>query len=368
MTNFNVPNRTSATYAFNGFTTDTCESTSLLGTGVPMSPYVVYAYTPVIYLPNSIALPILGSVVGSGYTWPLPNLTSIQGISVPVLAMDAMRFLTFTVAVGTLTAGGLITITGFDDRNVAVIESLRIQAAPTSFVSNKSYKYIQSIVFSGTPFGALNTIAISISNQIFGSPYFLTDTTVAALDISGNLAVGTIGYGYNFYVMPPSEAPVPTNLSPTVAGIDARGVIGCSSALTPGQSFKLRYYAQGADPFIQAQLNANPIGFTSAGAPIFPAERNQYQAQLMQAAGTVLATVAGAVPIPALPSTPWQNVPVGNSLGLNLYQSSSSYLGGVNELSSFDIYGVQYPGDKKAYNDLGALTSGFPGNTFSPMV
>lgn len=351
MANFNVPNRTLATYALNNFTTDTCESTNPLGTGVPMSPWTNYLYTPVITYPLILPITAFGAANFAGVNLVTSLLTTVTGLPVPVFALDCLRVLVVNYTTAS-TVATTLTMTGFDDRYVPVTAVMPIASIVSTnliLTATTSFKYLTSVVIKDTI--TAGSISVGISNAVFGSPYYIVSKITGVNSIqAGAPSIGVAYSGFNFYTGAPTSACTSFSnaLAPASIG-DARGVFTAApipanpatTALVPLNAsldcFRVSYYNQGADAFIQAQLNANPIGLASTGEPIYPVTRNQYQSQIMRK------------PAPAI-NAAWT--------GLNIYQADpGSYFGGVTTLSPFDIYGVQYPGDATDYNKLNPVVS-----------
>lgn len=349
-------NQELGTYFQNGLRSDILKIKSPLGYGVPLSPIVNYIIVPEIPVANDIVAEgkiSLGDVpLNTASPLYVPGKNGHTGY----IQFDCLRCVQIWQPSATATlsqgAAGIITLTGTDDRGVVVSEKLTFGANDKRalIISNKAYMTITKIESSGKAGDDANKIAIQRSGNFFGLPYFAVNSLTTFLVESSNItsfdstednnAIHIIS-GLNFRKTNPNTgaAPAAECNNPTLDANkdygDARGLFYSAEikdktkpsydelikSAENGTIFMVSLYVHGADSELNAKINPN--------TPI-ESVRKVYQ----------------------------RVVTNHDVVGPNVNGKPSIF--DPTELTQFDVFGVQYPGDMKAYNQTFGNCFNFP--------
>lgn len=282
-----VPQITS--YTQNGFRIDTNNVQQPLGAGVQQPTTCVYTVIPAAAVDNFVVAGTAAALSGS-QTLTTANSVSLNG-QYPVVVLDCQRSLTVKTT-ATTTAIQTLTVTGFDDRFVAVTAKFTLPIGTvagtyelgvgtgggTTAISTtaKCFSYIAGVSLSTAGATGGGTISIGTGNRI-GLPYFVPKSDYL-FNLCWNSAVqagtGPVfvpGFQFNPVANNPSPLLYPSNVTATTT--DARGYVDLNQStgavLANGVRMLLAsFYVYGADSFVQAQLtnqNASMIGQTGIG-------------------------------------------------------------------------------------------------------
>lgn len=236
----------------------------------------------------------------TGYSIPLyfDNMTMFNGKRCVVSDVPCGLSFTFT----TLTANGVITISGYDQYGVAMQETVTVTSGTVAYVTRKMWFYIESIVISNS---VANVLIIRFNAQI-GLPYFLPNKNyvVSAVWNNATVAANLINEGNLWRITAGASA----------TSVDARGSINLTGTPPNGvRKLFVVYYVYGEDSLLNTQLyNENVI-----------VESNRTSSTL--SAFTQVEVAANVSNKPVLPY-----------------------------LVVYDTYGVQYPGNLAFINEYNA--------------
>lgn len=281
-----IPQTTS--YVQNGFRVDTNQVQQILGAGVPQPTMCLYNVIPAAAVNNYVAVQ---QAVQPNVPLTLTAANSITFLGqYPVVELDCQRGLSVTVYTGNTTAATTITVTGYDDRNVAVTATgtlptatvpgtypLGVGANITTGTTGKCFSSISSVTCTANPG---QQISIGTGLRI-GLPYFLPRKSYISNIIwnTAILAISSTNIVSGFQFNPIAVSPYPLNYPATVTAqtTDARGFVDLSlnGVFAPNGQVLLSvyYYVYGADSYLQAQLtNMEPtaIGQTQIGGNTAP--------------------------------------------------------------------------------------------------
>jgi hypothetical protein len=147
---------------------------------------------------------------------PAATITASTGATATVWTLDAPRNVAVTTSAA--AADTVITVTGYDEYKVKVVETITIATAASSGVGNKAFKYVESIAITSAGDITTDTINVGTGSKL-GLPYKLAKKAdcirvchTGAWDDSATVV-----------------AAVTTTASATTG--DVRGTITCNSAL-----------------------------------------------------------------------------------------------------------------------------------------
>lgn len=277
---------------------------------------VLYQNSFNVQLPEDLNSPIAPSQFSTGpmvRSIMFPNLLDHVLYFYPVTNGATTQFICY------------VTIKGYDYRNVAVSETLIVNAGTGVFQSNKAYNSVFLIVFTADP-----GIQYSVGNGgAWGLPFALLDfqSIVCAWReqtyYTGNQLTGYVVPANTWRLNIPNNQPVLTG-SPNIS---ARGIFK-DTVLTgtpDGDTvYSLTYVTYGNDSFFNAQLQNNAL----LGLPLV--QNNTQQ--------KILANVSALCQIKAQYFNPASNTSTnkGNPI--------------LGYLVPQDLTGVQYPGDMDVIN------------------
>ena len=339
------------TYFQNGLRTDTNKTAmlNLYGTGAPLSPRAFLYRTPFFdgttattggAIANAVYISsALTTFTSSTTSMPFnqnANLVTYQGVQ--AYKLDCLRKVIVTQnTVGPSVNTAFMTVTGFDDRGIAVTSRsssvVNNNAHGIIATSGKCFLYVTSITFSADPTNGTGAYTAGVSNT-FGSPlYFPYVALGSAATVGGSSApftAATTTTGVNFYTQSYGGSD-----TQNAALADARGSFSFPEqqlydTAVKGPSIIISIASYGADAVFQAQLQ-DPTLVTS-----FSAGGRTYTAPDNFLTNTVFGTNPG-----------YQRP---NSMG--------------NALTSFDLTGVQFPGDTGSIAVPGSQASSLYQQTF----
>lgn len=183
-----------------------------------------------------------------------------------VITFDCLRVPSITIAVGATGVQTILTIVGYDDRNVSVIGDVTIPVATAAgtytldtFVAGggvKAYKKIVSCTFTADPG---QQVSIGQGDAI-GLPFFVPHEQYIKTLMWGNAVVNQFGGafvpGYQFN--PQTIAPLGNQQfnpldprAPTAVTSDARGYVVLPTASNGARMLSVSFYVYGADSYLQ---------------------------------------------------------------------------------------------------------------------
>jgi hypothetical protein len=340
----NLPQSQTGTYVQNGVRADLLHTLSPYGYGVPLLNTVGSFYSPfyskpgeILTVADAVKIPA-GNITFAKSKETVPSYDYI-GTSptntIPYLQFDSQRCLSFTFsAESSITSaageGVVMTITGFDDRGVKVQEKFQFPVTTkkltNEIISYKAYSSLESINFSGD-ITFSKSFMIALSNKYFGYNYYSNRNysnnliKITNISSSSNAITTLYGFGFNFRIGIPNATPsvLTENIAvndPTLfanSQKDARGVFGIATALdsdnTKSSIFSISSSIINSDATLNAIISA-PLSNNGSTLPQQAAQR-AISASVKDTANTM--------------ATPTQ-------------------------LTQFDVFGAQYPGDKKLFN------------------
>jgi hypothetical protein len=206
------------------------------------------------------------------------------------------------------TAATIVTVVGYDDRNIPVIATSGALAIGTeSYYMAKAFSKVASVTFTASP-GAGITAAIG-NGQVIGLPYFLGNiqmitsikynnitldpTWAVTNNAAPNLApavLATAGFPWR------TTGTATPRVPPAANSTDARGLIAVLELTAPtppgaaagagdvaldafdgavaggvatGNMLSVEYYVYGADSYVDAQLNNNVVSAQALVGGVF---------------------------------------------------------------------------------------------------
>lgn len=335
-----TPLNQTGTYFRNSLRTDLFETPTLYGPGMSLgNPFYLqfaplYGGTDLVFKSQrpEAGKPIAFNSNSSNRFYISPTAQYPNGY----IQMDVLRCIEINSSSNVPSTGdaAIVTITGTDDRGVTVQEKLTCNSSDNSFgtlVSNKAYYTVTSITFSKKMDIDVNAYP---SNIYFGFPYFISTANKADTDRQ------------NTVIVIPNTFPSMSSISSSTnirTGLNFRYTTPNDSAT--GYSSSRGAYGSVSDWQSSSQKDARGLCYLSAN----PIDSNS----------TVVISMSGYAygPDSELNAKLKTVLPNGSKLTQQAYQRALSFgnptTGGIaapTQLTQFDLFGAQYPGDRNLFN------------------